>query len=696
MRLEWNEKNGRLEALRTENGENWIADTTPEPFSIPGVASVPSLERMERESRGGIEKVVLRWSLGDLGIIEEFLVQEDVVSRRISLVNRGDHTLKLEGVRLLVGRLAHGDPSATFFSAPGNNVRPRVPVSALPEAPRARHTRFAPSAQYRWDQPFEPSPDMSPGLLALHDPEAAESIFVWYWSEVENAVAGISVEKGAVSLYHDLSLAAWLEPGQSVSGGTQYLMLHGGTWTDALQAYRGRLTAQGLIPLYGPEPPEWVRNAAIFETHPGLFGGFRGLEKEIPRLAATGFNVLYLMPIWEYDNHKGIPWDGNWTGTGSPYAIKDFEMLDPTLGTPQDFGRLVETAHEFGMKVLVDFVSQGCARDSRYVEEHPDWFERDENGNFFSSHGWNDTYSFDWANPFFQEYMLGWSLAFLRDFDIDGFRVDAPHGKEPNWDRGLYRRHASTANLGVLRLLEWLQVEMKRIKKEAALLCEASGPVFVKSHDFAYDYPASAQFFSFLDGQLSADELCAWLEEHALTLPEGATRVCFTETHDTRTNRPPSYALRGSDAEKALLAAMVMAGFRPMVWSGQEKTDPDFYRALFDLLQREKSLRGGIVSCGDVEIVDGAGGARRPPVLAFVREGWIGVVSFLPEKRTFRFRFPPSLRVDEGTSYRFLDLVTGKQWSEYGKNEWLGNELLEGIWLTPEPFHPYFWRLERV
>jgi len=26
----------------------------------------------------------------------------------------------------------------------------------------------------------------------------------------------------------------------------------------------------------------------------------------------------------------------------------------------------------------------------------------------------------------------------------------------------------------------------------------------------------------------------------------------------------------------------------------------------------------------------------------------------------------------------------------------LGNELLEGIWLTPEPFHPYFWRLERV
>ncbi len=707
LTISWNRMTGSMTGIALTDGENWVSRPAPAypQLSFGGKRPSPKLvlAEMDEESRGGTTRKLLVWEADGLQVREELLLIGNLMSRRVRIENRGDETLQLVGVRLAVPGLAHGDPDVTYFSAPGNNVRPHVPLRRTAQEGAGRYSRyFAPSADFRFGVALEDAPDLSSGLLALHDPRAGESLMVWYWSEVEAATPVVEGDGESVTLAHELHLAAWLPPGSSVEGGTQYVMLHRGSWDEALQAYRDRLTAQGLIPVYGPEPPEWVRRAAVYEVHPGLFGGFRGLAAAVPRIAAMGFNVLYLMPIWEYDNRSGRSWDGNWTGSGSPYAIRDYEKFDSTLGSEEDFHRLVEVAHAHGMKVMLDFVAQGCARDARYVREHPEWLARDENGKFFSSHGWIDTLSFDWANPVFQEYMLDWALRLAAAHGVDGYRVDAPHGKEPNWDRNLFRRHASLTNLGVLRLLEWLQIELKRVGREKAMLCEVAGPVFVKSHDFSYDYPAYAQFFAFLDGRLSAPELCTWLREHATTLPEGAVRLCFTETHDTRSMTPPSYALRGSDAEKALLSAMVMAGFVPMVWSGQERGEEGFYRDLLRVWQEEPLLRSGLAACGGVAVADVSDRpVDDPGVLTFVRgegrDALVGVVSFFPEKRTFEFRFPAErLGLEPDRLYRIEDVMQRVFWDEYDRDSWSGSELSGGVALTPEPFRPYFLRFEAV
>ena len=707
LRVSWDRTTGSMVGLALDDGKSWVSRPVARPLGVylKGQGAIQSFElvRIDEEARGSTIRKILRWEAKPLQIQEEVLIVGGLMSRRVKIENRGEETLQLVGIRLTVPGLAHGDPDITFLSAPGNNVRPRLSLARAARERAGRYSQeFAPTAKFRFGLAMEDAPDSSSGLLALHDPDARETLLTWYWSETEAATPGVEGNGDAISLFHDVHLAAWLPPGSSVEGGTQYIMLHRGNWDEALQAYRDRLPAQGLIPIYGPEPPEWVRRAAVYETHPGLFGGFRGLTAEIPRIAAMGFNVLYLMPIWEYDNRSGRPWDGNWTGSGSPYAIRDYEKFDPTLGDENDFGQMVEKAHAHGMKVLLDFVAQGCARDSRYVKEHPEWLERDENGEFFSSHGWNDTFSFDWANPIFQEYMLDWALKLAAKHGVDGYRVDAPHGKEPNWDRNLFRRHASATNLGVLRLLEWLQVELKRLGRDKAMLCEVAGPVFVKSHDFSYDYPACAQFFTFLVGLLSAQELCTWLREHAATLPKGAVRVCFTETHDTRSMTPPSYALRGSDAEKALLSAMVMAGFVPMVWSGQERGEEGFYRDLLRVWREEPSLRSGLAACGDVMVADPSDRpVDDPPVLTFVRgegeDALMGVISFFPEKRTFEFRFPAKgLGLEPDRLYQIEEVMQRVSWDEYGRDSWSGRDLASGVALTPEPFQPYFLRLEAV
>jgi glycosidase len=532
---------------------------------------------------------------------------------------------------------------------------------------------------------MEAAPDCSPGLLAVNNTEKEQVLLCWYYSEVEEALPAVDGTGESVDLIHDSALAGWLAPGQSLSGGDHYLLLVSGSWPEALLEYRRYFAEIGLQP--PPyRPPSWVEAAAIYEVHAGQFGGFRGLARELERIRETGFDTLYLLPMQTYHNPNGRVWDENWTANGSPYAIRDFEAVEPTLGGEEDFHALVEEAHRLGMHLLLDFVPQGCAVDARYVEEHPEWFCRDEQGQLVSSRDWNDTYSFDWANPEYRRYMLDWSLALMRTHRLDGFRVDAPLAKEPNWDRGIPYR-ASATNLGVTKLLEELQRGVKRIDPEAALLCELFGPLFTKSHDLACDYLPCIQTFQMLQARLTPAEWSSWIQDHRLSLPEGAVRVCFMETHDTREFHPPAYPWRGSQASRAGLAALVLAGFIPMIWSGQERGQEDFLGSLLLARAGSSALLYGEVLFDAVPCAD-------PWVLSILRRSreqivW-GLISLRPEKTTFTFSLPlEMLGLAEERQYLVKDLIGGRTWSEYGKEAWRGRELGE-LSLTPQPFVPYF------
>jgi glycosidase len=485
-------------------------------------------------------------------------------------------------------------------------------------------------------------------------------------------------------------------------GGTQYILLHDGDYASALDAYRACYTRSGISPpLYG-QSPNWVAEAAIYEVHPGQFGGFQGLAAHVATLAEMGINVLYLLPVMEYDNRNGQPWDENWLGGGSPYAIKDYERLDPSLGSEADFKRLVQEAHAYGMRVLLDFVPQGCALDARYVAEHPEWFCRDESGALVHSHGWIDTWSFDWANVEYHAYMLDWSLRHVREWDVDGYRVDAPHGKEPNWAPDVLY-HASGTNLGVVPLLEQLQTGLKAAKPDGALLCELFGPIFTRSHDMCYDYYPMVMAYETLDRRLTPRELGDWLDDYWRVMPPGAVRVSFTETHDTRNFYPPAYALRGSIAERGLFGILIMSGFTPMIWSGQEKGLEDFYRRILNARRRSAALRQGdfyFNTVGCQEAVAERNYQAHDWVFCLPRRHsdevvW-GLVSFWPEKTPFEFSLPTAaLGLDPNASYRLHELIEGVDWDEYGRAVWSGADLARVV-LSPEPYRPYLLHVQPV
>lgn len=117
---------------------------------------------------------------------------------------------------------------------------------------------------------------------------------------------------------------------------------------------------------YQPTPfvelrhPEWSRDATIYQINTRQFtheGTFRAAETQLPRLLELGVGIVWLMPVHEIGavNRKG--------SLGSPYAVKDYDSVNPEFGTVEDLRQFVAAAHELGMHVVLDWVANHTAWD---------------------------------------------------------------------------------------------------------------------------------------------------------------------------------------------------------------------------------------------------------------------------------------------------------------------------------------------
>jgi len=176
-----------------------------------------------------------------------------------------------------------------------------------------------------------------------------------------------------------------------------------------------------------------------------VHGTFATATAELDRIAAMGFDVVYLPPIHPIGkvNRKGRnnslvagPDD-----VGSPWAIGSDEgghdAIHPALGTLADFKGFVHRAHELGMEVALDLALQ-CAPDHPWVREHPEWFTVRPDGSIAYAENppkkYQDIYPLNFDNDpegLYQEVLrivLHWV-----EHGVRIFRVDNPHTKPPDF-----------------------------------------------------------------------------------------------------------------------------------------------------------------------------------------------------------------------------------------------------------------------
>jgi starch synthase (maltosyl-transferring) len=210
-----------------------------------------------------------------------------------------------------------------------------------------------------------------------------------------------------------------------------------------------------------------ARFGAWYELFPRSWGGFDGVERQLPRLAELGFDVLYLPPIHPIGrtNRKGrnnslaaAPDD-----PGSPWAIGaeggGHTAVARELGSLEGFEHLVSTARAHGIEIALDYAIQ-MSPDHPWLREHPEWFYRRPDGTLKYAENppkrYQDVYNVNFDSENWQELWLALrdALFFWVDRGVRVFRVDNPHTKPvPFW--------------------EWLIGELRTRNPDVILLAEA-------------------------------------------------------------------------------------------------------------------------------------------------------------------------------------------------------------------------------
>lgn len=142
-----------------------------------------------------------------------------------------------------------------------------------------------------------------------------------------------------------------------------------------------------------------------------------------------GCNGIYIGPLFE--------------SVGHGYETTDYKMVDRRLGTNDDFKKYVKHCHDIGIHVIVDGVFNHVGREffafkdlkeNRENSRYKDWFC---NVNFYNNNEYNDGFSYDnWGgynllvklnqqNPEVKEFIFDVIRFWVKEFDIDGIRLDA-------------------------------------------------------------------------------------------------------------------------------------------------------------------------------------------------------------------------------------------------------------------------------
>jgi starch synthase (maltosyl-transferring) len=193
---------------------------------------------------------------------------------------------------------------------------------------------------------------------------------------------------------------------------------------------------------------ERARFAAWYEMFPrsargdGQHATFKDAERELPRIAAMGFDVVYLPPVHPIGHAFRKGRNNSLTAApgdpGSPWAIGSEEgghtAVHPQLGTLEDFDHFLDAAGGLGLEVALDFAIQ-CSPDHPYVREHPEWFFHRPDGSIKYAENppkkYQDIYPLNFYGP--DPAPLWDEMRRIVEFwvahGVRTFRVDNPHTK---------------------------------------------------------------------------------------------------------------------------------------------------------------------------------------------------------------------------------------------------------------------------
>ncbi len=333
----------------------------------------------------------------------------------------------------------------------------------------------------------------------------------------------------------------------------------------------------------------WSLDSNIYEVNLRQYtrkGNFRAFAGHLQRLRDMGVEILWFMPI------TPISRMGRLGTLGSYYACSDYLNTNPEFGSVEDFKWLVGRAHEYGFKVLIDWVANHTGWDHIWTTEHPEFYRKNTDGAFYDSNGWADVIDLNYDSRELRNAMIKAMQFWVETCQIDGFRCDMAMLVPIDFWKEARR------TLDNLKPLFWL--------------AECEEIMYHEVFDATYTWKMVHMMESYWKKSSDMQGLIQVLYYYKHQFPAGSMRAYFTSNHDENSHSGTEYERLGDAALPFAVFCCLYDGL-PLIYSGQELPNlkrllffdkdeidwdrtvllSDFYKTLLQLRKTNPALKSG-------------------------------------------------------------------------------------------------------
>ena len=237
----------------------------------------------------------------------------------------------------------------------------------------------------------------------------------------------------------------------------------GYTWHDEKwrQRREGTRPAEGYVNIYEVHLGSWRR------TEDGQVMNYRDIADQLAAYVRDmGYNYVELLPVTEY------PLDDSWG-----YQCVGYFAPTSRYGTPHDFMYLVDRLHRSGIGVILDWVPAHFCKDSHGLIQFDGSCLYEYGDPLKWEHESWGTRVFDFGKPEVCSFLLSSAAYWLREYHIDGLRVDAVASMlYLDYDRQQWRpnKDGGKENLEAIEFLRQLNRTAFAIDGAALMVAEES------------------------------------------------------------------------------------------------------------------------------------------------------------------------------------------------------------------------------
>lgn len=322
----------------------------------------------------------------------------------------------------------------------------------------------------------------------------------------------------------------------------------------------------------------WFDDATIYQIYPlGLCGAplqndgsdqtgehriLRVLDwvEHIKKLGAT---CVLFNPLFDSDAHG--------------YDTRDYNRVDPRLGTKEDFQAVCKALHEAGIRVMLDGVFNHVGRgfwafrdvqEKKWDSAYKDWFHISFDGNScyndgFWYEGWEGHFELvklNLQNPAVVDYLMECVKYWIDEFDIDGLRLDVAYSLDHNFMRRL-RSYTQELKLDFALIGEVLFGDYNIIVNDE-MLHSCTNYECYKGLYSSFNSMNMFEIAHSLHRQFGSDQWCIYRGKHLMT---------FVDNHDV--TRLASILTNKKHIPLAYGLLMGMPGI-PCLYYGSEWAEP--------------------------------------------------------------------------------------------------------------------------